>query len=77
VSADSSFSGSLIPTPASAIRRATSGWFRPDGTATTGTPLATALAGDPRPAGAHHRGGPLLHGAVGDEPLDPELWQVR
>ncbi len=42
--------GSRTPAPATSTRRATSGWSRPNGTATTGTPCARAFWVMPMPA---------------------------
>ena len=48
--ASSRLAGRLTPAPASTTRRATSGWSRPNGTATTGTPAATDRVTMPNPA---------------------------
>ena len=65
--------GRRTPARATSTRRATSGWSRPKGTATTGTPWASAFWVMPMPAWQTTHDGALQDGGVRDEALDADV----
>ena len=67
------WSCSWTPAPASTTRRATSGWSRPNGTATIGTPAAIAFCTMPMPLWQTTAAARSSTGACGDEALDAHV----